>query len=219
MLKIKRCLTIYYDDIQNLILRLNDPNHEIRKKSAMELGKIRTIRAAPALIQQIYRDRYHFYITKSITYNVTEFYFKALQDIGPQITQYLINELIDSPDDVFEEFKKILKNFKLNSYQMLKSLFRSEEDPYYLNEILMAWILLKEEDAFEEVRSYLHHVSEELVKAACLYYFQLGIRGLNLIEKELFDGNIDRYDEKQIKKQVIREIYREFKIQRDLLRN
>lgn len=212
-------MKIYYDDIQNLILRLNDPNHELRKKAAIELGRIRTIRAAPALIQQIYHDRYNFYKTKTISYNVIDYYFKALQDIGPQITQYLINELIDSPDDVYEEFKKILKNFKLNSYQMLKSLFRSEEDPYYLNEILMTWILLKEEDAFEELKSYLHHVSEELVKAACLYYFQFGIRGLNAIEKELFEGNIDRYDEKKIKKDVIREIYREFKVQRDLLRN
>ncbi len=183
------------DRIQNLILKLSNQNHEVRKRAAMELGKIKSIRAIPALIKQIYKE-YFFFKTREYDFDVTKYYFDAIRQIGPQSTHYIIMELIDSPDKLYKEFLEIIHSFKEESYLMLKNLFVDEKETYIQKDILIVWIILKESKAIEDVRPFLHSESPELVRSATLYFLQFGEEGIKIIKEELdyllnnFDSNV-----------------------------
>ncbi len=105
-------------------------------------------------------------------------------------------ELIDSPDKLYKEFLEIIHSFKEESYLMLKNLFVDEKETYIQKDILIVWIILKEDKAIEDVRPFLHSEFPELVRSATLFFLQFGEKGIKIIKEELdyllnnFDSNV-----------------------------
>lgn len=141
----------------------------------------------PSIIQQIYKERYFCQINK-YTENVSRYYFEALEKIGPDCITFLLEELIDSPDDIYLEFFKLLSKFSEESdkcYNLTRNLFLTEKDPYIITELIVFWCYLKEKRAFDIVFRWLNHDSADVVRAVCAYYFQFGEEGRKLIREKL----------------------------------
>ncbi|MHA1338631.1 MAG: hypothetical protein ACTSRZ_00080 [Promethearchaeota archaeon] len=178
-----------------MINNLNNADPEVRKISVLKLGKIKSIHAVMPLIRQIYRERYLYLYKKEYKKYLIDYYFDALKEIGPQITYYLIPELLSCPDDLFLKFYNLLKSFKINSFHMLNFSLTPDEDPFYICEIITFWTLLRERDAFKKVSKFLIHSDCEVKRVATIYFLQFGKEGAEFLKNCLFQNkNLSEID-------------------------
>ena len=203
--------SVYFDHIQNLIIKLKNSNHEVRKRSAIELGKIGSIRAVPALIREIYRECYFKKIGK-IDHDISDFYFQALSRIGPQSTHYLVLELLDSPSIIFNRFIRILNDFSIiddRGFKTLYNLIKNDEDEFFIINTILIWILLKEKKCFNYIKTYLNSNSIEVFRISILYFLQFEEIGIKVLEIELeseLNQNLSSVHPDKIKKGSRKEI-------------